>query len=139
MLLKLMSCKSKLKSQIQDLENRKRKLKLEVLEEEFYIKDSKFKLDQEVHNYKVLCDKEIHKLSVSCADDTAELEHEYHSKQEELQSEIKGLEARKETMENDVITSKFLLGEKDKEIDRLNKLCQELIKKQNAYLNKTKH
>jgi hypothetical protein len=139
MLLKLMSCKSKLKSQIQDLENRKRKLKLEVLEEEFYIKDSKFKLDQEVHNYKVLCDKEIHKLSVRCADDTAELEHEYHSKQEELQSEIKGLEARKETMENDVITSKFLLGEKDKEIDRLNKLCQELIKKENAYLSKTKH
>lgn len=139
MLLKLMSFKRKLKSEIQDLENRKRKLKLEVLEEEFYIKDSKFKLDQEVHNYKVSCNKKIHKLSVQSADDTASLEHEFHSKQEELNSEIKGLEARKENMENEVITGKFLLNEKDKEIDRLNNLCQELIKKENVYLGKTKH
>lgn len=139
MLLKLIRCKSKLKSQIKDLKDKKGKIKVELLEEKLFVDNSKFLLDKEVHEYKVSCDKKIHKLSVKCADDTANLEHNFHSRQEELQSEIKGLEAKKEIMLNEVTTYKFLLKEKDNEIDRLNNLCQELIKKQNAYLSKGKH
>ncbi len=77
-------------------------------------------------------DRKLVDLQTSVAVDTANEEHAYHSKQEELGINIAKLEAQAEMMENDVNTYKTLIKEKDKELERMNKIVLEMSKNQGA-------
>ena len=67
-------------------------------------------------------DQRMITFETKCATDTAALEHDYHSKQEEHGIAIAKLEATKELLENDTNTHVMLLAEKDKEIERMNNI-----------------
>ena len=86
-------------------------------------------IDEEVNNYRKDAQKAMHELAIQCAKDTKAYEHEYHSKREVLNVEIAKLEVLKETMEKGITSYKIQLDGKDKEIERLNNIVEQLIRR----------
>lgn len=80
--------------------------------------------------------KQIEEIALKCAADKGNYEHEYHHGMEVLKIEIASLEARKETLANDVTTYKQWLEQKDKEIERLNNLCLKMAESQKIIIQK---
>jgi len=116
---------------------RKRKVAIEIemrnyreaiLTEIEALKNKKFEIRNELQDFKIKAQDEIALLARQCAVEKGQHEHTFHSTREKLGIELANLEAKKEMFENDAITYKRLLAEKDKEIERLNNICSELIK-----------
>lgn len=106
-----------------------------------YKREKKLEIDQELANYRKNTYQEIHDLRVQCANDTKNLEHKYHSNQEELGVAIAKLEAKKESLEEinkaGKVNYEKMLDDKDKEIDRLNEIINKLIDKSGPEVLKT--
>lgn len=101
-----------------------------------YLKRQKLSVDIEVQKYRESKYQEVLELSKRCTNDIAVQEHEYHSKVEQYGIEIAKLEALKETLNNDIVTYKMLLGEKDKEILRLTEICNNIAKSKQIIVKK---
>lgn len=101
-----------------------------------YLKRQKLSVDIEVQKYRESKYQEVVELAKRCAIDIATQEHVYHSKVEQNGIEIAKLEALKETLNNDIVTYKMLLCEKDKEILRLTEICNNIAKSKQIIVKK---
>jgi hypothetical protein len=93
-----------------------------------YRRNKKAAIDNEMQQYKIKAQDEIALLARQCSEQKGQYEHEFHSTKEKLGIEIAELEAKKEMMKNDAVIYERLLKEKDKEIERLNNICFELMR-----------
>ena len=93
-----------------------------------YYKRKKLEIDIEVLKYRTKMNKEIQELALECAKQRGEYEHDWHSKQEQLNTEIAKIEASKESMTKEVENLKEIIKEKDADILRLNNICLEFAK-----------
>ena len=101
-----------------------------------YRKRKKLEIDREMLDYRESLMKEVEQLAFKCAQDKGYHEHEYHHNLELLGIEIAKLEARKETLANDVTTYKAWLEQKDKEIERLNNIVLKMAEAQKIIIQK---
>lgn len=91
-----------------------------------YYKRRKLEIDIEIQNYKTKMLEGVQELALECAEQRGKYEHDFHFKQESLNSEIAKIEASKESMTKDVDNLKEIIEEKDAEIQRLNGICIKL-------------
>ena len=117
--------------------NLKKEKELIDQEVELYREEQKLEIDKEIVGYR----NSIIDVAKKAADDMGKMEHEYHSKQEELGIVIAKLEVQKENLEERKVLwegqEKFILGTedmykemlemKDGEIERLSDLLDSMI------------
>lgn len=94
----------------------------------WYYNKKKLEVDTQILQYRTKLIKGVEELALECAKQRGEYEHTWHSKQEELNTEIAKIEASKEAMTKDIDNLNALLLAKDKEIERLNNICLQLAK-----------
>jgi hypothetical protein len=99
-----------------------------VLNEIEALRTKKFEVRNELQEYKIKAQDEIAALARRCAEEKGRYEHEYHSTKEKLGIELAELEAKIKMIKNDAVVYERLLKEKDKEIERLNNICFELMR-----------
>ncbi len=93
-----------------------------------YYKRKKLEIDIEMQKYRTEMLKGVQELALECAKQRGEYEHDWHSKQEELNTAIAKIEANKESMTKEVDNLKEIIKEKDADIARLNSICLEFAK-----------
>lgn len=101
-----------------------------------YYKRKKLAIDIEIQEYREKSRKEVQESILECAKEISQLDHDFYKKQEELNVEIAKLEARKETLKNDVETYKLLIAEKDKEIQRMKEITIKALEKREIIFEK---
>ena len=93
-----------------------------------YYKKRKLEIDIEMQKYRTEMLKGVQELALECAKQRGEYEHDWHSKQEKLNTAIAKIEASKESMTKEVDNLKEIIKEKDADIQRLNGICIEFAK-----------
>ena len=110
------------------IDNEMRDYKNSILNRIEELNNKKIEIANELQQYKIKAQDEIALLARQCGEQKGQYEHEFHSTKETLGIEIAELKAKKEMIENDAVVYERLLKEKDKEIERLNNICHELMK-----------
>ena len=71
-----------------DFLKKKKEMSRKLIQEQEAYQQEFMRLQNKVSEYRSKCNKEIQELALECAEDTKELEHDYHQRQEELGIEI---------------------------------------------------
>jgi hypothetical protein len=117
---------------------KKTKSKSEVLDELVLYKEKKLlEIERELMEYQREAEKQKENIALKCAEELGQYEHTYHYAKEvkgkelaELDAKIDAkIDAKKEMLATDKATYNLIVESKDMEIERLNKIINNLIDK----------
>jgi hypothetical protein len=103
-------------TQIKDLEIEKNRIDREI---ELYRREKIQNVNIDIENHKIKRLKEVANLEIECHKQLADYEHEFHSTKEIKGIELAKIEAKIEALNSIEPTLMDIIGNKDKEIERL--------------------
>jgi hypothetical protein len=106
----------KTETQIKDLEIEKNRIDREI---ELYRREKIQNVNIDIENHKIKRLKEVANLEIECHKQLADYEHEFHSTKEIKGIELAKIEAKIEALNSIEPTLMDIIGNKDKEIERL--------------------